>query len=98
MKTIYMVTERGLRTVKIGCTKDWTKRRKAYRTHSTCVRIIDVKDGTRADEKRYQKMLLEMGFTKAFPNSPKSEWFRLPKEMKKSELEHLGFGIFGEDE
>lgn len=98
MGTIYMVTEKGLRTVKVGYTKNWTQRRKAYRTHSTCARIIDVKDGTRDDERACQQKMLEMGFTKAFKYSPKNEWFRLPKGMKKSELEHLGFAIFDRDD
>lgn len=98
MGTVYMVTEKGLRTVKVGYTKNWAQRRKAYRTHSTCARIIDVMDGSRDDEKMYQQKMLEMGFTKAFKYSPKNEWFRLPKDMKKSELEHLGFGIFQKDE
>ncbi len=96
--TVYMVTEKGLRTVKVGFTTDWAKRRGNYHTHSTCARIIDIMDGTDTDEKMYQQKMLEMGFTKAFKYSPRNEWFRLPKGMKKSELEHLGFGIFQKDE
>lgn len=95
--TVYMVTEKGLRTVKVGYTKNWSQRRKAYRTHSTCARIVDVMEGTRKDEQRFQRKMLEMGFTKAFKYSPRNEWFKLPKDMKKSELEALGFAIFGEE-
>ena len=98
MGTVYMVTEKGLRTVKVGHTKNWAVRRKAYRTHSTCAKIIDIMDGTKDDEKMYQQRMLEMGFTKAFKYSPRNEWFKLPKDMKKSELEHLGFGIFNQNE
>lgn len=92
--TVYMVTERGLRTVKIGFTTNIEQRKTFYRTHSTCAMFIDTVEGTQQDEKNFQRMLAEMGFEKVFPHEAKSEWFKIPKGIKKSELVHAGFSIF----
>lgn len=93
---VYMVTESGKRTVKIGFTKNIEQRKKFYRTHSTCAVFIDTKEGTAKDEKRYQKELEKMGFEKFFPLEKNSEWFKIPKGIKKAEIMHAGFDLFNE--
>ncbi len=90
-----MVTEMGRRTVKIGFTENLEQRKKFYRTHSTSAVFIDTIEGSLADEKKFHQKLARMGFKKVFPNEAKSEWFYLPKGMKKAELLHAGFSIFG---
>ena len=92
--TLYMVTETNRRTVKIGFTTNLAQRKNFYRTHSTVAVIIDTIEGTSADEKRLQKKLESMGFEKVFPHVKNSEWFKIPKGMKKTELVHAGFEIF----
>ena len=88
---IYMLTERYNRTIKIGFAEDFEKRMSQYRTYSTSFVILDVKPGTREDEKRYQKMLEEKGFERYYPEL-KSEWFVIPEEIKKDEIK--GFKFF----
>lgn len=92
--TVYMVTETNRRTVKVGFTTNLAQRKNFYRTHSTVAVIIDTIEGTDADEKMFHQKLAEMGFKKVFPNIKKSEWFYIPKGMKKAELVHAGFEIF----
>ena len=88
---IYMLTERYNRTIKIGFAKDFEERMAQYRTHSTSFVVLDVRPGTKTDEKRYQKMLEEKGFKRFYPEL-KSEWFVIPEEIKKDEIK--GFKFF----
>lgn len=91
---IYMVTELGRRTVKVGFTKNLEQRKKFYRTHNTSAVFFDVREGTMQDEKYCHLYLEAMGFEKVFPNEAKSEWYKIPKGMKKDELLAQGFAFF----
>ena len=88
---IYMLTERYNRTIKVGFAEDFERRMAQYRTYSTSFVILDVLPGTKEDEKRYQKRLEEMGFKRYYPEL-KSEWFVIPEEIKKDEIN--GFKFF----
>lgn len=91
---IYMVTEIGRRTVKVGFTRDLEKRKKYYRTHSTSAFFFDVKEGTTQDEHYCHLYLEAMGFEKVFPNEAQSEWYKIPKGIKKKDLLAQGFTFF----
>ena len=88
---VYMLTEKYNRTIKVGFAEDFEKRMAQYRTYSTSFVVLDVRPGTREDEKRYQKALEEKGFKRFYPEL-KSEWFVIPEEIKKDEIK--GFKFF----
>ena len=88
---VYMLTEKYNRTIKVGFAEDFEKRMAQYRTYSTSFVVLDVRQGTKEDEKRYQKALEEKGFKRFYPEL-KSEWFVIPEEIKKDEIK--GFKFF----
>ena len=89
-----MVTETGRRTVKVGFTTNLEQRKKFYRTHSTGAVFFDVREGTTEDEHNCHLFLEAMGFEKVFKEDPKSEWYHIPKGIKKNEILVKGFTLF----
>jgi hypothetical protein len=60
--------------IKIGFTSDWTKRQKAYATHSPRpLQILASHPGTKADEKRLHRMFKE--------HRARNEWFHQSPEI-----------------
>lgn len=84
-EVIYMITEKGQRTVKVGYTNNLAKRLNNYRTHSTCFEVLDVKPGTREDEEYYQSWLEGLGFTKHYDWGG-AEWYDLPDGLPKATI------------
>ena len=91
---VYMLTETGRRTLKVGFTTNMDLRKKSYHTHNSGVLFIDVIEGTDEDEKQFHKELERMGFDRVFPLEKTSEWFKIPKGIKKAEIIHAGFELF----
>jgi len=91
-EVIYMMTEKYTRVVKVGYAKNFADRLAQYRTHSASFEILDVRYGTKADEKMYQAMLEEMGFIQHYDGA-KTEWYDLPDTMPKATI-RKGFAMF----
>ena len=84
-EVIYMMTEKYSRVVKIGYAKNLADRLAQYRTHSASFELLDVRYGTRQDEKRYKERLKAKGFILHY-DGDKTEWYDLPDTMSKAEL------------
>ena len=86
---LYLVSQRGVRSFKIGHTDSLKNRMKAYKT---CMgsepQWIEIIEGTKADETKWHEDLVNWGFKRI---SEKSEWFYLPKWLKKETLLENGF-------
>ena len=86
---LYLISQKGLKTFKVGYTESIKNRMKAYKT---CMgsepQWIEIIEGTEADEKKWHKDLEGWGFERI---SEKSEWFKLPKWLKKETLLKNGF-------
>ena len=88
---LYLASEKGQRTVKIGFTSNPAKRMNDYLTHSTVTQFIDWKEGTKEEEREWHATLEFLGFERVDPERERSEWFFLPAEISKKELLKDGF-------
>lgn len=88
---LYLMSEKGQRTVKVGFTTNPAKRMNDYLTHSTVAQFIDWKEGTREDERAWHDFLEGMGLEKVDPERERSEWFFLPDYIDKRQLLKSGF-------
>ena len=86
---LYLISQKGLKTFKIGYTESINNRMKAYKT---CMgsepQWIEIIEGTKEDEKKWHQHLKDWNFEKVSKNG---EWFYLPKWLKKETLLKNGF-------
>lgn len=91
---IYMCSIKSNNRLKIGYTKDFKDRERAYWTNcGDCFQLIDVIEGTPTDEKNYQLTLESMGFIPV-DDERDTEWFTIPTHFSKREILKKGFEIF----
>ena len=90
---LYLMSEKGQRTVKVGFTSNPAKRINDYATHSTVAQFIDWKEGTKADEKNWHEFMDAMGMERVDPERERSEWFFLPDFIDKRKLMSEGFAF-----
>ena len=88
---LYLISEKGQRTIKIGFTKHPAQRINSYLTHSTVTQFVDWKNGGKIDEKKWHEKLSVYGFQKTDEERVLSEWFNLPADFNKRELLKDGF-------
>ena len=88
---LYLVSEKGQRTMKVGHTDRSAQRQTEYATHSTVAQFIDWVNGSKADEKNWQMTFDFFGFEKVFPEREKSEWYYMPDWINKKKLMSRGF-------
>lgn len=93
---IYLVSEKGQRTVKVGYTENAAQRQTAYATHSTVAQFIDWAKGTKQDETDWRIAFDMYGFEKVDPEREKSEWYYLPEWVDKRKLLSKGFAYLGQ--
>ena len=92
---VYMITESGRRTLKIGFTENLKGREQSYDTHNSGVLFIDVIDGTIEDETAWIHFIENMGWKRVKnKNGNLLEWFRIPKGVSKKALKAEGFSYF----
>ena len=83
---LYLVSEKGQRTIKIGYTSRPTGRQDDYACHSTVTQFLDWREGTKKDEKIWHEYFEFVGFEKVFPDREKSEWYYLPNYINKAKM------------
>lgn len=89
---LYLISQKGLKTFKIGYTESFKARRRAYNTcMGSELQVIEIIEGTMADEKNWHLTLEAMGFQNV---NGKKEWYTLPKGLKKEKLLQNGFKAF----
>lgn len=90
---VYMMTEKGHRTVKVGFTTNINQRLANYATHSTMNELLDVMAGDMALESELIERLEEdFGFERKYNNGHKTDFFKVPLEYRKAML--TGFNFF----
>lgn len=89
---LYLVSEKGQRTIKVGYTgRTASKRISEYATHSTVTQFIDWMEGSEEDEKNWHDYMYAMGFSLVDPDRERSEWYYMPDYIDKRKLMKGGF-------
>ena len=89
---LYLISQKGSRTFKIGYTSNIRNR---FRTYRTCMgssfEIIATMEGTKTDEKDWHFFMEYLKFTKV---EDAKEWYKIPKGITKDEIRKTGFHFF----
>lgn len=87
---VYLLIAKHKMVVKVGFTKDIARREREYNTHDSDFELIDILEGTRADERDFhERMVEDLGFERI----GRSEKMVI-KGMTKKRIRELGFKIF----
>ena len=89
---LYLISQKGSRTFKIGYTSNIRNR---FRTYRTCMgssfEVIATMEGTKTDEKDWHFFMEYLKFTKV---EDAKEWYKIPKGITKDEIRKTGFNFF----
>ena len=89
---LYLISQRGSRTFKIGYTSNIRNRFRAYRTcMGSNFEVIATMEGTKTDEKDWHFFMEYLKFTKV---ENAKEWYKIPKGITKDEIRKTGFQFF----
>ena len=90
---VYMMTEKGHRTVKIGFTTNINQRLANYATHSSMNELLDVMTGDMALESELIARLEDdFGLERKYNNGHRTDFFKVPDEYREAML--TGFNFF----
>ena len=89
---LYLISQKGSRTFKIGYTSNIRNR---FRTYRTCMgssfEVIATMEGTKTDEKDWHFFMEYLKFTNV---EDAKEWYKIPKGITKDEIRKTGFNFF----
>ena len=89
---LYLISQKGSRTFKIGYTSNIRNR---FRTYRTCMgssfEVIATMEGTKTDEKDWHFFMEYLKFIKV---EDAKEWYKIPKGITKDEIRKTGFHFF----
>lgn len=88
---LYLASEKGQRTIKVGWTERPAGRMNDYAKCSTVTQFIDWMEGTQTDEREWHEYMDALGFEKVFPERERSEWYYMPDYIDKRKLMKDGF-------
>ena len=89
---LYLISQKGSRTFKIGYTSNIRNR---FRTYRTCMgssfEVIATMEGTKTDEKDWHFFMEYLKFIKV---EDAKEWYKIPRGITKDEIRKTGFNFF----
>ena len=89
---LYLISQKGLRSFKIGQTNDIRKRFRVYRTcMGSTFEPIATMEGTKEDEKNWHFYMEYLKFEKL---DQSDEWYKIPRGIAKDEIRNAGFDFF----
>ena len=89
---LYLISQKGLRSFKIGHTTDIRRRMRAYRTcMGSTLEVIATMEGTEEEEANWHLYMEYLKFEKL---EQSDEWYKIPRGITKNEIKNEGFDFF----
>lgn len=88
---LYLISETNQRIIKIGYTDDLTERINTYYTYNPNAYLIGAIEGNKRDEMNWHLVLKALGFKEIIKNERPLEWFEIPTEINKKDINKDGF-------